>query len=103
MTAFGGKGGFTAEFAFDGNVPSVVFVARGDTGHPVGAWCIRDNTDLVPVTCVPTVFLAPDLLQDLIYGAAHRALWAKDVLFSLAASNQERDLHHGFRESTLAF
>jgi len=53
LTAFGGKGGFAAESAFDGNVPSVVFVARGDTG------------------------LDPGPLQDLIYGNSAQSTVSK--------------------------
>jgi hypothetical protein len=52
--------------------------------HQLGAWCTRD-TDLVFATFIPTVLFNQDLLEDLIYGTARRAIWARDLLLGRAA------------------
>ena len=48
--------------------------------HQLGAWCARD-ADLVFATFLPTVLFNRAVLADLVYGTAHRALWANAILF----------------------
>ena len=49
--------------------------------HQLGAWCVDDERGLGFVAFVPAAAFVPDLLQVLVYHAAGRNEWARELLF----------------------
>lgn len=55
-------------------------VAQPDA-HQVGAWCLDPERGLGFVAFVPSAAFIPELLRALVYHAAGRNEWARDLLF----------------------
>lgn len=49
--------------------------------HQLGAWCIDPERGLGFVAFIPSAAFMPDLLRALVYHAAARNEWARDLLF----------------------
>jgi hypothetical protein len=49
--------------------------------HQLGAWCLDPERGLAFVSFVPAAAYVPDVLQALIYHAAGRNEWARELLF----------------------
>lgn len=49
--------------------------------HQLGAWCIDPERGLGFVSFVPSAAFMPELLRSLVYHAAGRNEWARDLLF----------------------